>query len=165
MGEGASRLTADPPDDRPVVTLELRGNDLVIEPPLALRDLPLDALCAALVGPDEAPGLAAAVTPDRRHRVLRALPLHFAAVKAALLRWGAYPPRVAFDERPPLPFAPRLSLAPRPYQEEALVAWQAEGSRGVVVLPTGSGKTLLGAMAIAETGTSALVIVPNCRTC
>src|SRR4029453_18677879 len=30
---------------------------------------------------------------------------------------------------------------PRPYQSEALDAWQAARGRGVVVLPTGSGKS------------------------
>src|SRR5947209_16936959 len=36
---------------------------------------------------------------------------------------------------PPLEPAPRLALTPRAYQEEALDAWSAAGSRGVVVLP------------------------------
>src|SRR5437773_11371693 len=31
---------------------------------------------------------------------------------------------------------------PRPYQHEALAAWRDRGGRGVVVLPTGAGKTL-----------------------
>src|SRR5690348_9795888 len=30
---------------------------------------------------------------------------------------------------------------PRPYQSEALAAWQAQRSRGLVVLPTGAGKS------------------------
>ncbi|HEY7832744.1 MAG TPA: DEAD/DEAH box helicase [Ktedonobacterales bacterium] len=154
----------EPPDlspDRETVVLDLRGNDLVIEVPERLRALPLAAQCAALVGPDEAPGLAAAVLLDRRQRVLRTLPYRFAALKAALVRHDAFALHVAFPERPPLPFAPRVALTPRPYQEEALVAWRAEGCRGVVVLPTGSGKTLLGALAIAETGVWALVVVPT----
>jgi superfamily II DNA or RNA helicase len=56
---------------------------------------------------------------------------------------------------------PHVAVAPRPYQEEALTAWRAEGCRGVVVLPTGSGKTVLGALAIAEVGLAALVVVPT----
>ena len=53
------------------------------------------------------------------------------------------------------------TLTPRPYQEDALTAWRAEGCRGVVVLPTGSGKTLVGALAIAEVELATLVVVPT----
>jgi hypothetical protein len=35
----------------------------------------------------------------------------------------------------------RVHRAPRPYQAEALAAWRAAQGRGVVVLPTGAGKT------------------------
>jgi superfamily II DNA or RNA helicase len=49
----------------------------------------------------------------------------------------------------------------RGYQREALAAWRDAGDRGVVELPTGSGKTVLaiGAMAALETPT--LVVVPT----
>lgn len=143
------------------VVLELRGNDLVIVPPPPLLGLELPALLAALVGPAEAPGLAAVATWDPRQRVVRLLPIYFTALKAALLVWGQYAVQVAFEQRPVLPNTPHPTFEPRPYQREALIAWQAEGSRGVVVLPTGSGKTLLGAMAIAETGLWSLVVVPT----
>jgi superfamily II DNA or RNA helicase len=145
------------------VMLELQGNDLLLVPPEGLRALPLEPLLAALVGPAEATGLAQVATSDRRRRMVRLLPIHFAALKAALVAWNAYPTQIAFAERPALPSAlqPHLAFEPRPYQQDALVAWQAEGGRGVIVLPTGSGKTLLGAMAIAETGLWTLVVVPT----
>jgi superfamily II DNA or RNA helicase len=155
--EPPATLAADPD----AMTLELRGNDLVLVPPESLRALPLDALVEALVGPDEAQGVVGACTYDSRHHVVRLVARHYAPLKAALLAWGAYPVRIAFDERPALPAPLGVAFEPRPYQEEALVAWQAEGSRGVVVLPTGSGKTLLGALAIAETGMWSLVVVPT----
>jgi superfamily II DNA or RNA helicase len=50
---------------------------------------------------------------------------------------------------------------PRPYQREALAAWQAAGYRGVVVLPTGSGKTLVAHMAIDDRRRSTLVVTPT----
>jgi superfamily II DNA or RNA helicase len=53
------------------------------------------------------------------------------------------------------------SVVARDYQTEAVAAWRAAGRRGVVVLPTGSGKTLVAAMAIADTGRSTLVVVPT----
>ncbi|MFO7168682.1 MAG: DEAD/DEAH box helicase [Chloroflexota bacterium] len=58
-------------------------------------------------------------------------------------------------------FRAKLAFTPRPYQEDALAAWQAAGGRGVVVLPTGAGKTVLALMAIARLGLRALVVVPT----
>jgi len=58
-------------------------------------------------------------------------------------------------------FRSKLDIEPRPYQQEALAAWQQGGRRGVVVLPTGAGKTFLAQMAIEMTGRSTLVIVPT----
>jgi superfamily II DNA or RNA helicase len=52
-------------------------------------------------------------------------------------------------------------VEPFPYQAEALERWQAQGSRGVVVLPTGAGKTILAVLAIAATGRPTLVVVPT----
>jgi len=58
---------------------------------------------------------------------------------------------------PPL----RANLIPRVYQLEALDAWEQAGRRGVVVLPTGSGKTHVGMLAIEEVNQPALVVVPT----
>jgi superfamily II DNA or RNA helicase len=51
--------------------------------------------------------------------------------------------------------------APRPYQAEALRAWEQARSRGVVVLPTGAGKSQLGVMAIDKKRRSTLVVAPT----
>lgn len=51
--------------------------------------------------------------------------------------------------------------APRPYQSEALAAWEQRRGRGVVVLPTGAGKSQLGVMAIEKKQRSTLVIAPT----
>ena len=55
----------------------------------------------------------------------------------------------------------RLSIEPHPYQREALQAWKANRFRGVVELPTGSGKSYLGQMAIEFTQRSTLIVVPT----
>lgn len=49
----------------------------------------------------------------------------------------------------------------RPYQESALLAWQLAGRRGIIALPTGSGKTQVGLAAMARTGFSTLCLVPT----
>ncbi len=55
----------------------------------------------------------------------------------------------------------RMSILPRGYQVDALDAWVRAGMRGTVVLPTGSGKTILGMLAIHEANSSAIVVVPT----
>jgi superfamily II DNA or RNA helicase len=58
-------------------------------------------------------------------------------------------------------FRSKLVVEPRPYQSEALSQWRSSGRRGVVILPTGAGKSLLAQMAIELTGRSTLVVVPT----
>jgi len=49
----------------------------------------------------------------------------------------------------------------RGYQEEALKAWLRAGKRGVIVLPTGAGKTMVAMAAISLVNTPAIVVVPT----
>jgi superfamily II DNA or RNA helicase len=58
-------------------------------------------------------------------------------------------------------FRTKLALTPRPYQDDALAAWLAADGRGVVVLPTGAGKTVLALMAIDRLKLRTLVVVPT----
>lgn len=61
----------------------------------------------------------------------------------------------------------RLSLTlrgapdPHPHQQESLEGWRRHARRGVVVLPTGAGKSQVGLMAIAEVQRSTLVVAPT----
>ncbi len=50
---------------------------------------------------------------------------------------------------------------PRPYQSEAIAAWKKSRGRGVVVLPTGAGKTHVAVMGIDLWRRSTLVIAPT----
>ncbi len=49
----------------------------------------------------------------------------------------------------------------RPFQRDAISAWQASGCRGVVVLPTGAGKSHVAVMAIDDRRRAALVVAPT----
>jgi superfamily II DNA or RNA helicase len=51
--------------------------------------------------------------------------------------------------------------APHPHQQESLEAWEQRGRRGVIVLPTGSGKSLVAQWAIARVARSTLVVAPT----
>jgi superfamily II DNA or RNA helicase len=64
-------------------------------------------------------------------------------------------------ERFALPFAPALTLQPRVYQREAVGRWLGNGGRGVVVLPTGAGKTVVAFMALEQVPARTLVVVPT----
>ncbi|QKR00456.1 DEAD/DEAH box helicase [Metallosphaera tengchongensis] len=61
----------------------------------------------------------------------------------------------------PLPF-PLIkdSLSLRDYQERALKAWLSK-KRGIVVLPTGAGKTAVGIKAISTLKVASLIVVPT----
>ncbi len=55
----------------------------------------------------------------------------------------------------------RIEKAAFPHQTEGLDAWWSAGGRGVVVLPTGTGKTHLANLAIARAGRPTLVVTPT----
>ncbi|MBI3535488.1 MAG: DEAD/DEAH box helicase [Deltaproteobacteria bacterium] len=49
----------------------------------------------------------------------------------------------------------------RPYQETAIDLWEKNSCQGIVVLPTGAGKTCLALSVIAKTGKPTLCLVPT----
>jgi superfamily II DNA or RNA helicase len=61
----------------------------------------------------------------------------------------------------PLPLVPALEMPPYPHQRAALAAWLAAGRMGVVVLPTGAGKTYLAQLALQAMQQSTLIVVPT----
>src|SRR5437763_7791244 len=61
----------------------------------------------------------------------------------------------------PTPWPLRTAREPFPHQTEALETWWRQGGRGIVVLPTGTGKTHLAVLAIHRAGRPALVVTPT----
>lgn len=60
-----------------------------------------------------------------------------------------------------LALVPRRVRDPHPHQAEALAAWIAAKKCGVVVLPTGAGKSYLAELAMAEAQRSTLIVAPT----
>ncbi len=143
-----------------MITLDLRGRDLIIILPAEWSHRPTTELLDHLFGTHLPITIRTNISRDKRHHFLRTRPIHFNVVKHAL-RQQQVPFTVAFDEHPRLPFATSPGMQPRPYQEEALTRWQAQNNAGVVVLPTGAGKTFVAAMAIHASGLWTMVVVPT----
>jgi primosomal protein N' len=103
-------------------------------------------------------------TWDPRVSAWRCEAVYCAAVRAAL---RAHPQLQIVDEIPPPPRVGWKQVALpelRPEQKQAIEAWQAAGSRGVVVMPTGTGKTEVALAAMAEARVSTLIVAPACRS-
>ena len=140
--------------------LDFRGRDLALLPPAELQALPTSQLLNVLCGPHLPGEVRGACIRDTRGHFLRTKPIYFNELKRALLAHGT-PFSIAFEERPALPFTTNPNIEPRPYQEEALAKWREAHEAGVVVLPTGAGKTLVAALAIHALGLWTLAVVPT----
>jgi superfamily II DNA or RNA helicase len=106
------------------------------------------------------PGLPADCLWDERSHCLRAPASRYADIVLALRARGiAHTDQARRYQN--LTTASLVHRQPRPYQSEALAAWRHAGGRGVVVLPTGAGKTLVAHMAIDDRKRSALVVTPT----
>ncbi|MDQ4066834.1 MAG: DEAD/DEAH box helicase family protein, partial [Thermoproteota archaeon] len=84
---------------------------------------------------------------DPRTNVLRALALHYSNIIDYLKQSGIeYSDHVLSEETMMLSMSlsSSSSLSLRDYQQRALDNWLRAGLRGCLVLPTGSGKTILG---------------------
>jgi superfamily II DNA or RNA helicase len=97
---------------------------------------------------------------DPRVQVYRAPGHRYAALKAALTRSGrTIQDRVVCDNASPACTWEEVSL--RSYQAAALSSWELSQARGLVVMPTGSGKTRLAVGAMARRGCRVLCLVPT----
>src|SRR5579871_1243801 len=97
---------------------------------------------------------------DPRTGGFRAEAYYYRALVEHLRREGmAYQDKARAYE--PTPWSLRASRDPFPHQTEALETWWMSGARGVVVLPTGTGKTFLAVLAIHKAARPTLVITPT----
>lgn len=97
---------------------------------------------------------------DGRTRCHRAPAIEYAEVVRALVRAEA-PFEDEARRYAELSGGARIKRTPRPYQREAVTAWLEGSGRGVVVLPTGAGKSHVAVMAIDQKRRSTLVVAPT----
>jgi superfamily II DNA or RNA helicase len=98
--------------------------------------------------------------PDPRSGAHRAEARHYRAIVEYLRR-----EQIAYQDEArayqPINWPQRTSRDPFPHQTEALSAWWSNGGRGLVVLPTGTGKTHLAVMAIHKAARPTMVVTPT----
>ncbi|MEM2213872.1 MAG: DEAD/DEAH box helicase family protein [Candidatus Nezhaarchaeales archaeon] len=97
---------------------------------------------------------------DPRTRCLRALAYKYFEVKKSLELLGL---KIQDNVLSPVKGSIGVALLKslRSYQEEAVEAWMKAGKRGIIVLPTGTGKTLIAIKIIALLNEPTMVIVPT----
>lgn len=101
---------------------------------------------------------------DPRISRWRAPAFRYREVVTSLTKWsrtGAGTFTDAARRYAPLTLQHRAERSAFEHQREAITAWRAKGQRGVVVLPTGAGKTYVAELAIMATQRSALVVAPT----
>ncbi len=97
---------------------------------------------------------------DPRSDTYRAEARHYRAV-VEYLRAHKWPYRDEARAYGQTPWPLKERRQPFPHQTEALDTWWQGGGRGVVVLPTGTGKTYVALLAIERAARPALVVTPT----
>ncbi|WP_277209319.1 DNA repair helicase XPB [Isoptericola croceus] len=116
---------------------------------------------AGLVG-ERIDGTTVAVHPSERGNLKQALvKLGWPAEDlAGYVDGEKHPITLSPTTKPVYPGEDAAAWEPRPYQAQAVDGFWHGGS-GVVVLPCGAGKTIVGAGAMAKSGTTTLILVTN----
>ncbi|GAA4892914.1 DEAD/DEAH box helicase family protein [Ferrimonas pelagia] len=96
---------------------------------------------------------------DSRVDAWRAPAWTYPAVKAQLASLGELDDQV-FDLEP-LTVPAQLDVTLRDYQQQAVERWQANQHRGLVILPTGVGKSIVAVEAIRRCRQPALIVLPT----
>ena len=83
-------------------------------------------------------------TWDSRVRAFRAQALYYREIVDFLEKSELTEIKDGVEDLPPCPDLKCRRLTMRAYQKGALDSWDKAGRRGVIVLPTGAGKTVIG---------------------
>jgi superfamily II DNA or RNA helicase len=122
--------------------------------------LRFDAGTLVLEGAEQDATVPAAFQWDERVRRWRAPAIAYRQVLTELIR-KQIPHQDEARDYLEFEFTPKLRVEPRPFQQEAIGEWTRTGKRGVVVLPTGAGKSHVAQMAIELVRRQSLVVVPT----
>lgn len=128
---------------KPVVVLNLEGSDLII---YGLYE--------------SVPELSNVLIWDEVDKVFRSKPLNYHEI-CGILRQKGYQIVSTVKEDWNLGVETKPTFELRPYQLDAFKAWEDNNYRGVIVLPTGAGKTLLALYAIHKLKLRSLIAVPT----
>ncbi|MGI8429810.1 MAG: DNA repair helicase XPB [Solirubrobacteraceae bacterium] len=122
---------------------------LVCDEPALLTEVTRAEPVAKLIRGRPSPGEATLAAPAR------------GSLKQAMIGLGWPVEDLApYEDGDALEIGLREALEVRPYQDAAVGAWEAAGA-GVVVLPCGAGKTIVGMAAIASQGCETLIVTSN----
>ncbi|MCG3108805.1 ATP-dependent RNA helicase SrmB [Metallosphaera sp. J1] len=92
---------------------------------------------------------------DPRDRVYRTRPFYYHVLRRILESEGLRVKRLELAQDR---FSLRVTANLREYQLEAVRAWKENGYRGVIALPTGAGKTLIGVQGMSMLGLPTLIV-------
>jgi superfamily II DNA or RNA helicase len=110
--------------------------------------------------PEELEPVASYLLWDERTHCYRAEARYYGPVALTLHKL-----KTPFDDQAkqftPQQFHAPDEFSPRPHQQESLEGWLKANRRGVVVLPTGAGKTLVARLAMLRAQRDTLILVPT----
>jgi superfamily II DNA or RNA helicase len=123
-------------------------------------DLKFEAGTLILEGATENDSVPQAFVWDKRTRQFRSPAFKYREIIKEFIRSKTHYEDAAkrYDQ---FAFKQKFRTEPRPYQTASIEAWRQNERCGVVVLPTGAGKTHVATMAIEMCGRQTLVVVPT----
>lgn len=132
----------------PTVTIEKNINDLYLKPNFYLGELIKDLREKRIL------------IYDRNRKAFRiAKPMYLFHVIDVLKKRGIEVVDMSGIKREePLPIKPLFKGILRDYQQEAFEAWKKNNYKGIIALPTGTGKTVIAIAALAELGVRTLIV-------
>nr|WP_236748955.1 DEAD/DEAH box helicase [Acidianus manzaensis] len=123
------------------IEFNIRGNLLQITPFVYIMDI--------------VKNLDIEIKYDRVNKVFLSYPFYYGILKEAFIENGLRVKELNLDFKN---FNFQINLNLRDYQNEAIQKWKENNYKGVIALPTGAGKTIIGIKAIEETKVPTLIV-------